>query len=158
LDRFDDFYGSDNFDGRRNRQVIVEREVEVCRREQIEIVQQRLVILQEMARRVITEFVCDVETQVIVFEQFHRNNRRFRDDLRRYDGRRSGYDREISKHFSRMVDSNDKLTVDDLGFNGFAVGNNTVVFGGTNWNDQSSPASVQNAINAAGNSSAPADS
>jgi len=149
LSGFDNFYGSGNFNGRRNKQVIIEKQVEVCRREQIEIVQQRLLVLREMARRVVTELVCDVETQVIVFEQFHRSNSQFRDDLGRKNGRQAGYDSSVVKNFSKIVDANGNLSTDDLGFNGQSVGANTVVYGGTNWSDNTSPASVAKAAKAA---------
>jgi len=151
---FDNFYGSGNFDGRKNDQKIIEREVVQCHRQEIEIVQQRLVILQEMAKRVISELVCDVETQVIVFEQYHRNTQRHRDDLRRDQGRMAGYDSNIASHYSNMLDSNNQLTTNDLGFNGQSVGNSTVVLGGTNWNNSTSPQSAMNAYNAVQSSSA----
>jgi len=149
LSGFDNFYGSGNFAGRGNKQTIIEQQTEVCHQQQIEIVQQRLVILREMAKRVVTELVCDVETQVIVFEQFHRSNSQFKDDLSRKNGRLAGYDRNVVEKFSNVVDANGELTSNDLGINGQNVGNSTVVFGGTNWNDNTSPASVANAANAA---------
>lgn len=51
LDHFDDFYGSNNFDGSQSTQVIVHDQQLVCHTEQIEVIQQRLVVLQEMAKR-----------------------------------------------------------------------------------------------------------
>lgn len=51
MDHFDDFYGSDNFDGSQSTQVIVHEQQVVCHTEQIELIQQRLVVLQEMAKR-----------------------------------------------------------------------------------------------------------
>jgi hypothetical protein len=104
--------------------------------------------------RVISELVCDVETQVIVFEQFHNGNRRFRDDFKRSGGRRFGFDRDITGHFNRIFDSRGSLTFDDFGFNGRNAGSKTVVFGGTNWDDNRSPASILNAFNAAVGASA----
>ncbi|EEB92139.1 hypothetical protein MPER_09398 [Moniliophthora perniciosa FA553] len=59
LNGFDDFRGVDNFDGSRNAQVIVVQEQQqVCRTQQVEIVQQRLIVLQEVMKRILTEPVC----------------------------------------------------------------------------------------------------
>lgn len=51
LNNFDNFYGSDNFDGSHFSQTVVHENQVVCHTEQIEIIQQRLVVLQEMAKR-----------------------------------------------------------------------------------------------------------
>lgn len=51
---FDNFYGSDNFDGSTHfsETVVEEQSTEVvCHSESVEIIQQRLVVLQEMAKR-----------------------------------------------------------------------------------------------------------
>jgi len=146
---FDGFNGAGNFDGSKNRQVIIEKQVEVCHAEQIEIVQQRLAVIKEIAKRIVTELVCDVETQVIVFEQFHRGMGQFHNDMRRQNGRQGGYDSSVAGHVSHLVDASGNLTNDDLGFNGSDVGSQTVVPGGTNWNNSTSPGSTLSALNAA---------
>jgi len=152
LDGFDNFYGSDNFDGSHSSQIIVEHDQQVvCRSERIEIIQQRLVVLQEMAKRIITEQICEVETQVIVFEQFHSSLGSFSHDLGRNSGHQVGYDRTISSHLGSIVGSDGSLSSTDFGFSGHDVGSQTVVPSGSNWNDQTSPASVNDAINAAHN-------
>jgi hypothetical protein len=52
MSHFDEFNGADNFDGSHNSQVVVaQQEQVVCHTQQIEIIQQRLVVLQEMAKR-----------------------------------------------------------------------------------------------------------
>lgn len=52
LANFDNFYGESNFCGTIQSQTIVEQQSEVvCHSESIEIIQQRLLVLQEMAKR-----------------------------------------------------------------------------------------------------------
>jgi hypothetical protein len=51
MNGFDDFYGEGNFDGSRNERIFVQQDRIVCRTEEIKIVQQRLVILKEVAKR-----------------------------------------------------------------------------------------------------------
>lgn len=149
LSGFDNFYGSDNFRGDIRKQVIVEENEQViCRSESIEIIQQRLLVLQELAKRIITEQICEVETQTIVFEQFESSLSSFSDDIRRKSSRSVGYDRSISGHYSNIVNSDGSLSNNDLGFNGQSLGLNTVVPTGDNWNSNSSPASVAAAFNA----------
>ncbi|KAK7051001.1 hypothetical protein VNI00_005113 [Paramarasmius palmivorus] len=73
LDNFDT-YGSDDFCRARFNQVIVkEREV-------------------EMAKKIITEQICEVETQTIVLSQFHGSLGLFSNDLRRRGHHAVGFD------------------------------------------------------------------
>lgn len=51
MDNFDNFHGSDNFDGSRNKQVIIKKDELVCHEQKVEIVQQKLTVLREMAKR-----------------------------------------------------------------------------------------------------------
>lgn len=51
LSGFDNFYGSDNFSGEISKTVIVKEQEVVCHSESVEIIQQRLLVLQEMAKR-----------------------------------------------------------------------------------------------------------
>jgi len=150
LDGFDNFYGSGNFDGsQHSSQTIVNEKHLVCHTQRIEVIQQRLVVLQEMVKRIITEQICEVETQTIVFEQFHSSLGGFSHDLRRSSGHQVGYDSNIVSHYGSLVHSDGSLNVDDWGFSGHDVGSHTVVVGGSNWVDSSSPVSVNNAYNAA---------
>ncbi|KAK7437038.1 hypothetical protein VKT23_009112 [Stygiomarasmius scandens] len=150
LSGFDNFYGSDNFCGVIQDQTIVQQqEVLVCHSVEIEIVQQRLLVLQEMAKRIITEQICEVETQTIVFQQFIASSSRFSSDLLHVSNHQVGYDSSIVGHFGDLVDSSGSLTTTDFGFSGLDAGKNVVVVGGNNWNDATSPFSVRNAFNAA---------
>ncbi|TFK34930.1 hypothetical protein BDQ12DRAFT_329085 [Crucibulum laeve] len=149
LDNFDNFYGADNFCNSHfdvSSQTVVEQSQEVvCHTEQIEIIQQRLLVLQEMAKRIITEQICEVETQTIVFQQFHASLGSFSDDLTRHSGRHVGFDSGIASHFGSIVSSDNSLSTDDFGFSGHDLGSSTIIPSGSNWNDQFSPASVGNA-------------
>ncbi|KAF8158112.1 hypothetical protein B0H34DRAFT_442241 [Crassisporium funariophilum] len=147
---FDNFYGSDNFMGSSFSQTIVtEQEQEtVCHSQSIEIIQQRLLVIQEMAKRIISEQICEVETQTITFEQFHASLGSFSDDLRRKSSHQVGYDSGISSHFGDIMNSDGSLSNNDLGFSGHDLGSQSVIVGGSNWNDQSSPSSVDAAYGA----------
>ncbi|KAF8964283.1 hypothetical protein BDZ97DRAFT_1904564 [Flammula alnicola] len=150
LSGFDNFYGTDNFIGSVESQTVVEQNTElVCHTESIEIIQQRLLVLQEMAKRIITEQVCEVETQTVVFEQFHASVGLFSHDLRRTSGHHVGFDSSITDHFNDFFAEDGSLTTTDFGFTGHDVGSHTVVVGGSNWNSVSSPASVGSAYSAA---------
>jgi len=148
MSNFDGFYGSDNFSGSNNKQVIVEKEV-VCHTEQVEIVQQRLAILHEIAKKIVTEQICEVEVQTIVIEQFRSSLSSFSNDVARKSGRQVGFDSQISGKVGQLVDSNGNLTNNDLGFNGSSIGNSTIVPSGNNFNPATSPASIANATAAA---------
>ncbi|PBK75649.1 hypothetical protein ARMSODRAFT_400082 [Armillaria solidipes] len=152
LSGFDNFNGVDNFSGSQSSQVVVVQEEQVvCQVQQIEIIQQKLVILKEMARRtrIITEQICEVEVQTIVLEQFSSSMSSFGSDVLRQSGKQVGFDSNIASKISQLVNSDGSLSTSDLGFSGQDVGSNTVVPAGSNWNDSTSPASVQSALSAA---------
>lgn len=148
---FDNFYGSDNFDNSdfssSSIKVVKQSEL-VCHSESITIIQQRLLVLQEMAKRIITEQVCDVETQTIVFEQFHSSMHGFSRDLRRFSGRDVGYDSHISSYYGSFYNSDGSLSTSDFGFSGSDLGNSYVVPSGNNWGSNSQ-GSVNSAYSAA---------
>jgi len=149
LNGFDDFYGSDNFRGSQRQQIIIEQDEQlVCHSQSIEIIQQRLLVLQEMAKRIISEQICEVETQTIVFEQFESSMSNFGHDIRRKSSNSVGYDRGISSHFGSIMNSDGSLSSNDLGFHGSDLGSQYVVPLGNNWNSDSSPAIVDAAFNA----------
>lgn len=150
LDNFDEFYGEDDFDhSRRFNPVVVRQESElVCRTQRVEIIQQRLVVLQEMAKRIITEQVCDVETQTIVFEQYHRSLGGFRHDLTRGSGRHVGYDNNIASHFDKIYRPDGSFCEDDWNFRGTDVGSDYFV-PSSNWNEETSYDSVGKAFQSA---------
>ncbi|KAJ7158794.1 hypothetical protein C8R46DRAFT_401060 [Mycena filopes] len=151
LQGFDDFNGWGNFNGRNNGQKIVIKEVETkCETVKIEIVQQKLAILQELAKRIITEQICDVETQTIVLAQHGGALEVFRDDIqRKVVTKQVGFDEEIASKFSSIVNTDGSLSVDDAGFKGSDIGQNLIVPTGNNWDDSTSPALVQAAQDAA---------
>ncbi|KAG6915186.1 hypothetical protein DXG01_012782 [Tephrocybe rancida] len=144
LSNFDNFYGSDNFDGSHYNQVVVSHEL-VCHTERIEIIQQRLVVLQEMAKRIITEQICDVETQTIVFEQWHSGLHGFSRDLRRHTDHQVGYDRHISGYYGNFFNTDGSLSNHDFGFSGHDLGHETVIINGHNWDESRSHVSVEDA-------------
>ncbi|KAK1217252.1 hypothetical protein PQX77_020101 [Marasmius sp. AFHP31] len=170
LDHFDNFYGASDFAHARFDQVVVKERQLVCRTQAVEVIQQRLVVLQEMAKRsvtvpqpvrdglrltlyvllrIITEQICEVETQTIVFSQFHASLGNFYNDLRRHSPHQVGFDSAVTDHFGSIVQSDGSLSSDDLGFTGSDVGKSTIVAQGNNWDDRTSPASVDNAYFAA---------
>jgi hypothetical protein len=140
FNNFDNFYGEGNFDNSHFSQssitVVKEKEV-VCHSESIVIIQQRLLVLQEMAKRIITEQVCEVETQTVTFEQFYSSLHGFSRDLRRDSHRDVGYDSGISSHFSNFYNSDGSLSNDDWGFSGSDLGSSYVVPSGNNWGSNS---------------------
>ncbi|KAG7086498.1 hypothetical protein E1B28_002451 [Marasmius oreades] len=149
LDNFDNFYGVGNFHHAVFDQVVVHDQEVVCHTEAVEIIQQRLVVLQEMAKRIITEQICEVETQTVVFSQFHASLGTFYDDLRRHSSHQVGFDDKVVGKFPDLVQSDGSLSTNDLGFTGSDVGSNTVVPTGNNWDDTTSPDSVDSAYFAA---------
>jgi hypothetical protein len=150
LDNFDEFYGDDDFDHSRHfNPTVVKHETEiVCHTQRVEIIQQRLVVLQEMAKRIITEQICEVETQTIVFEQYHRSLGGFKHDLTRGSGHPSGYDNNIVSHYNQIYNSDGSFNTDDWGFKGTDVGSNYYT-PSSNWNEESSYDSVGKAYQSA---------
>lgn len=144
LSGFDNFYGSSNFCGNNNQQVVLQETV-VCHSVEIEVIQQRLAVIAEFAKRIITEQICEVETQTIVFEQFSSSFGSFSDDLGHNSGRGIGYDRSVASHIGSLLDGNGDITSNDLGFNGSSIGGNLIVPSGGNWDASSSPGSVHQA-------------
>jgi len=153
LSGFDNFYGEDNFSGEVSTQVTVdeseEESVVVCQSLSVTIIQQKLLVLQEMARQIITEQICEVETQTIVFQQYLASVSSFSDDIMHTSSLSAGYDSSIVSHYNDLYNSDGSLSTYDLGFSGSAAGQSLVVPSGTNWNPSTSPSSVQSAYNAA---------
>ncbi|KAF9557421.1 hypothetical protein CPC08DRAFT_693249 [Agrocybe pediades] len=140
LSNFDNFFGSGHFNGFDNQQVIVEELV--CSQQQGFIIQQQLSILQEVAKQIILEQSCDVESQILFLDQFRSGFFDFEDDLRRSSGRSIGFDSSISILLLELLDSNGSLNSHDFGFNGGAIGRHFASVGGSNWDDQRSPSSI----------------
>jgi len=152
LASFDNFYGSGNFLGYNNEIIVKEQSVQ-CKEVQIRQIQQKLAIIREITKRIITEQICDVETQTIVLAQHNGHLKVLRDDIQRKTVERQiGYDQSISSKFSQIVNSDGSLNDSDFGFNGNDVGKNTNVPNGNNWDNNSSPAkqsSIDQAIKSA---------
>lgn len=147
MSNFDDFYGVNNFSGFHNSITEVSTSEElVCHSQSIEIIQQQLVVLREYAKRIVTEQICEVEVQTVVFSQFVSGFHDFSSDLLRQSGRHVGYDSSIASHIGSIHDSEGNVVSNDLGFHGSDVGSNFVAPSGSNWNDQSSPSSVGSAF------------
>jgi len=146
---FDNFYGSNNYDGSRNTQTIIKTKEVVCHSESVEIIQQKLAIIQETVKRIITEQICDVETQTIILNQHQSSMSSFSKDLYRQSGKYVGYDYGVASRYGSIYNSDGSLSTSNLGFSGSSVGSQYVNVGGNNWNGQTSPNSVQNSLRAA---------
>lgn len=158
LSGFDNFYGSNNFYGSSNQQIIIIQEEEVCHSQNIEILQQQLAIIQEFSKRFVCNFtdgtaayknvyftrlileqVCDVETQVIVLDQFQGGFSQFHHDVSRQSGRSIGYDSSISEMITEIINSDGSFNNNNFGFQGSDIGQHLIVPSGSNWNDATSP-------------------
>ncbi|KAF7310260.1 Amidohydro-rel domain-containing protein [Mycena indigotica] len=150
LHGFDNFYGSDDFAHFKHFSPVVVRQSTpelVCHSQKVEIVQQRLAVLQEMAKRIITEQFCEVETQTIVFQQYYASLGGFSHDLRRSSGRHVGYDGYISSHFGSIYNSDGTLSNYDFNFTGSDIGASYYV-PTNNWNEETSYGTVGSAYQA----------
>jgi len=139
LQGFDDFYGSDDFAHHKHFSPTVVQESTselVCHSQQVVIIQQRLAVLQEMAKRIITEQICEVETQTIVFQQYYASLGGFSHDLTRSSGRHVGYDHNIVQHYGDFYNSDGSLSNYDFGFSGHDIGSNYYA-PSNNWGDNS---------------------
>ncbi|KAJ7062225.1 hypothetical protein C8F01DRAFT_1136943 [Mycena amicta] len=151
LQGFDSFYGEDDFAHYSHfSPVVVQQSTPelVCHSQQVVIVQQRLAVLQEMAKRIITEQICEVETQTIVFQQYYASLGGFSHDMQRNSGRHVGYDGNIASHYGSIYNSDGTLSNYDFNFTGSDIGSNYYV-PTSNWNDQTSYSSVGSAYQAA---------
>jgi len=145
LSHFDDFYGDDNFIGIHNTRTVSQESV-VCHSVDITVIQQQLAVLQEFAKRVVVQQICQVEVQTIVWSQFISGFSAFGEDIRRSSGRAIGFDHSIASHISDLVDSHGELNVHDFGFHGSDIGSNLIHVSGDNWVDGSSESSVGSAF------------
>ncbi|KIM39865.1 hypothetical protein M413DRAFT_446788 [Hebeloma cylindrosporum] len=149
---FDDFFGIGNFDGFRNDRVLLVGQQHVCQRQRVSIIQQQLAIIQEVAKQVISQQICDVETQIVVFEQFRGGLRNFRSDLRRQSGHNVGFDASIAILALQLFNQDGTFSNKDFGFRGIDVGKNLRVPSGNNWDDSRSPQSIDDILRIIGDS------
>jgi len=150
LDHFDDFYGCDNFAGVSKEVTVVKHESDVvCHSVDITIIQQQLAIMREYVKKIITQQVCEVESQTIIFSQFQAHISTFHDDIRHRSHRSVTYDDSIASRIGDIHDSHGELVSHDFGFHGSDIGSHSVQVGGFNWNDGTSVDSVGRAFGAA---------
>lgn len=144
LGHFDEWFGVDNFGGSFNHRNVLEENL-VCRTVEIDVIQQQLAIVQEFAKRIVVQQICEVEVQTIVWGQFVSGFDAFGEDIRRISGRNIGFDRNIAGHIGNIVDGNGNIN-HDFGFRGADIGSNFVHVSGDNWIDGQSEVSVGNAF------------
>jgi len=148
LSHFDDFNGVNNFDG--SQQITVEQTTEVvCEQIDVEIIQQKLVVIREAIKRIITEQICEVETQTLVIEQFSSGIDSFGSDVRHASGRHIGYNSNIAGMIGSLQNSDGSASSQNLNFTGSDASKHDVSISGSNWNNASSPASVGSIYQAA---------
>jgi len=145
LDNFDNFYGIDNFDSSLNVQTVTSTEL-VCHTVSIDVIQQQMAILIENMKRVLTQQVCEVETQTILVSQVQAVFTSFSDDVRHVSGRSIGFDSEIAGYIDGLYDSSGDFTDHDFGFSGVDVGSNLNVVSGSNFDASTSSLSVAQAF------------
>jgi len=156
MSSFDSFYGPSNYAGYYNYQYLygsdsssTEVVTETCSSIDITFVQQRLAILQEMAKRIITEQICEVEVQTIVLNQYFATWDSWYGYMVHDRSGYVGYDYNVAGRYSDLLGSDGSLTTGDLGFSGSSIGSALIVPSGGNWNAGSSPKSVDSAVQAA---------
>ncbi|KZV79987.1 hypothetical protein EXIGLDRAFT_845975 [Exidia glandulosa HHB12029] len=146
LSGFDNFYGVDNFSGSVSEQVFAQQDVVVCHRQDINIIQQQIAVLVENMKRVISEQVCEVETQTILVSQVQSHFSSFSEDVRHVSSRHVGFDHVIASHISNLYDESGSFSGHDLGFSGHDIGSHSSFVLGNNWNQATSPAIVSQAF------------
>lgn len=146
LSGFDNFYGVENFSGSFNQQIFAQKDVLVCHRQDITIIQQQIAILVENMKRVISQQVCEVETQTILLAQVQTHFSSFSEDVRHVSNRHVAFDHEIASHISNLYDGFGNFNVHDFGFSGHQIGQHSSFVLGSNWNPASSPALVSQAF------------
>jgi len=76
-------------------------------------------------------------------DQFNSGFSNFGLDLSRISGRNIGFDSGIAALISQLVLSNGGINLKDFGFLGSNIGQQFIVPSGSNWNDNTSPQSVE---------------
>jgi hypothetical protein len=156
MSSFDNFYGSSNYAGYHNDQYLygsgsssTEVITETCSSIDVTFVQQRLAILQEIAKRIITEQICEVEVQTIVLNQYFASWDSWYGYMVHDRSGYVGYDYNVAGRYSDLFGSDGSLTTGDLGFSGSSIGSALIAPSGGNWNSETSPRSVEAAVQAA---------
>jgi len=146
LNGFSNFCGGFSCDS--NNQVFINSGNSLsCSSVDINVVQQQLAILGELAKQIILTEICEVEVQTLAFQQFNSNFGGFQDSLLRDSSLQVGFDSSIADLFEQLF-LDGILNTNDFGFLGSDIGQNSV-FVNSNWNDNSSPESVAAALSLA---------
>ncbi|KAG8733055.1 hypothetical protein FRC11_008998 [Ceratobasidium sp. 423] len=151
---FDDFFGVGNFGGNLNPITIIQQQQQlVCRSTDLIRVRQQLAVIQEFAKQIILQQVCEVEIQTVIIQQINSQLVNFGRNVRRVNGGIApSFDIVIAQkitQITQVINRGGSLADLNLGFLGSDIGRNSVLIGGSNWNDTSSPDSVGNAYKAA---------
>ncbi|KAH7341700.1 hypothetical protein B0J17DRAFT_714855 [Rhizoctonia solani] len=151
----DDFFGVGNFAGNLNQVTIIKQQQQlVCRSVDLVRVRQQLAVIQEFAKQIILQQVCEVEIQTVIIQQLNTQLVNFGRNVRRENrgGVAPSFDIVVARkitEITQVISRGGSLAGLDLGFLGSDIGRNSVRIGGSNWNDASSPGSVGNAYKAA---------
>ncbi|KAJ7066931.1 hypothetical protein C8F01DRAFT_1247351 [Mycena amicta] len=129
FDNISSLQGFDDFNDKTPQTIVIKETKTQCEDVKIQIVQQRLAILREVAKKIITEHICNVETQTIVLAQHNGALQVFRDDIQRKTvTRQIGFDEQIASKFNEIFQEDGmSLLYPTQGFTGQDVGKNVVV-------------------------------
>ncbi|CAK5283781.1 unnamed protein product [Mycena citricolor] len=104
-ERLRQFYGPNNFDGRKNKndqKIVIQEKQTQCEVVRVEIIQQKLAIIQELDNH---RQICDVETQTIVLEQHNGVLKVLGPTIQRTVVKKQiGYDKSIAAKLSQIVE------------------------------------------------------
>jgi hypothetical protein len=148
LNGFDNFFGVDNFSGLNNAEALLEQQL-VCGAGtgtslSVDVVQQQLAVLAQLAQQAILTQLCEVEVQMLAFQQFLGGLSGFSNDLLRIDGSQPSFDAVIAALGSSLFLPGGGFNT-NLNFSGLNIGQNSQLVT-SNWSNQSSFSSVSNAL------------
>ncbi|KAF5389891.1 hypothetical protein D9757_003733 [Collybiopsis confluens] len=138
LSGFDNFYGSENFSGEISSEVSVsveeQEEVVVCHSLSVEIIHK--------SYSIITEQICEVETQTIVFQQYISSSTHFIDDIMHTSDLSA--DTTLALSATTVISSArmDPSLLPTSDSPALMLAKAMFVPSGSNWNPSTSPASV----------------
>ncbi|KAF8604238.1 hypothetical protein BDV93DRAFT_606253 [Ceratobasidium sp. AG-I] len=149
----DDFFGVGNFAGNFNQVTIIQQQQQlVCSANDLRVVRQQLAVIQEFAKQVILQQICEVEIQTVIIQQLNAQFVDFGRNVRRRNNNNApSFDIVVAQkitQITQIISQGGSLAGIDLGFLGSDIGRNSVRVGGSNWNDATSPNTVGNAYKA----------
>jgi len=132
---FDQFFGESNFLGLLN-EINVANEVQLlqCLNTNVNVVQQQLAILSEVAKQIILTELCSVEDQVIALEQFTGRFDSFSRSVRGSNGITPSFDNSIAQLITQLI-IDDQFNQNDFGFLGSDIGLNTFLVVGSDFSN-----------------------